>query len=75
MTKTRIHFSCLFVNHNSLNIFITLRNFLHLIVCSDPENDFKAQTVIHVLSLTHKGTSIENMEYRTRKRDSNNSSP
>ena len=56
-------------------ISVQKANFLQLIVCSDTENDFKAQTVIHVLSLTHKGTSIENMEYRTRKRDSNNSSP
>ena len=56
-------------------ISVQKANFLHLIVCSDPENDFKAQTVIHVLSLAHKETSIENKEYRTRKRDSNNSSP
>ena len=56
-------------------ISVQKANFLHLIVCSDPENDFKAQTVIHVLSLAHKGTSIEIKEYRTRKGDSNNSSP
>ena len=45
-------------------ISVQKANFLHLIVCSDPEDDFKAQTVIHVrvLHIQERASKTTNIE-------------